>query len=202
MPTNNDDNKPNRINKTTFESKYPYNKVMVTESGHEFHWDDTPGKERIRIAHKSGTYTEISADGKMVNYNVGHAQSYNKGGFSLTIDEMGDIKIEGHGRIGIGGGSHIEVTGDADIVVGGDSHTVVGGNMKAAVAGDMYSGVKGNSNMNVMGSADIKVAGDTSMESGGTHTIKAGNIVLDGDIDHKGNMTTSGVHTDANGLHV
>lgn len=173
-----DSDKPNRVNKTSFKSKYPYNKVMITESGHEIHFDDTVGAERIRIAHKSGTYTEISANGKMVSYVVGHAQNYHKGGFTMTVDEMGDIKIEGHGRIGIGGGSHLEVTGDADIVVGGHAHTVVGGNMKAAVAGNMYAGVNGDSNMNIAGSLNMKVAGEVDMEAGGDFTIKGKNIHL------------------------
>ena len=171
-------NKPTRTNPSSYDQKYPYNRVTVTEGGHEIHFDDTPGKERIRIAHKKGSYVEISPDGKRIDFNVGHSKAYHKGGHTLTIDENGDIKIHGHKRINVGGGSHISVKGDADVVVGKNSHTVVGGNMKAAVAGDAYLGVKGNGNMNVKGNWDVKVGGSTKMTTGGTHTIIASTIHL------------------------
>jgi hypothetical protein len=54
-----------------FKAQYPHNKVMETESGHVFEIDDTPGEERIHIYHKSGTYQEISKDGKKVNKVIG-----------------------------------------------------------------------------------------------------------------------------------
>jgi hypothetical protein len=159
----------NRLPKTTANTQYPYNQVWVTESGHEVQFDNTPGAERIRIAHRKGTYTEISADGRRVDFNVGNHQQYNKGGVTITVDENSDIKISGHQRICVGGGSHIEVAGDANMVVGGDQHSVVGGNLRAAVAGDMYTGVKGNGNMHVAGSMNMEVRGDMTTRVRGTH---------------------------------
>lgn len=181
-----EDNKANRVNKSTYKTRYPYNQVQVTRSGHEIHYDDTPGAERIRFAHKDGSYIEINPGGKVVQFTVGHQQSYNKGGVTLTIDENNDVKIHGHQRLNVSGGSHITVAGDADVVCGGGMNTVVGGDMKAAVAGDGYIGVAGNGNMHingqmalsVEGSMTMDVAGDTTMTTGGTHTIKAGKIDL------------------------
>lgn len=172
------DEKHNRLNKTSYDTKYPYNKVWVTESGHEFHVDDTPGKERIRWAHRKGSYIEISADGRRVDFSVGNSKQYHKGGWTMTVDENGDMKICGHKRINVDGGSHITVKGDADVVVGKNSHMVVGGNMKAAVAGDTYLGVRGNSNINVKGDLHTKVGGNTLHETKGNHTIKAARIDL------------------------
>src|SRR5688572_19830252 len=99
-----EDNKANRINKTTYETKYPYNQCTIFECGHEVHYDNTPGKERIRIAHKHGSYIEMSADGKIVQYTVGNKQEYNKGGVTVTIDENQDMKVHGHARINVSGG--------------------------------------------------------------------------------------------------
>jgi hypothetical protein len=173
-----DGKKPNRANESSYKTKYPYNKAMLTESGHEWHWDDTPGAERIRLSHRKGTYIEISPDGKRVDFNVGNYQQYNKGGLSLTIDENGDMKISGHQRVNVSGGSHITVRGDADIVVGGDASSIVGGDMAAGVAGDMYTGVAGDMNMNIGGNMNMTVDGDTTMETRGDHVIKATNIRL------------------------
>ena len=39
---------------------------MQSESGHVFEVDDTLGKERINLHHRSGTFHEIHADGSEV----------------------------------------------------------------------------------------------------------------------------------------
>lgn len=167
-----------RHDASEFKTRYPHNKVTVTPSGHEFHVDDTPGAERIRWAHKAGTYVEISPDGRKTSVTVGNVQEYARGGVTMTVDHNQDVKVHGHQRLCVAGGQHIEVAGDAAIVVGGDSSTVVAGNMAAAVNGNMYSGVAGDHNMNVGGNMNMKVAGGTTMESGGDHIIKAANIKL------------------------
>lgn len=187
-----DPGKSNRVNKTSYGTKYPYNKVTVTESGHEIHWDDTPGSERIRISHKDGSYFEISPGGKKVEYIVGHDQKYNKGGFTLTVDENHDVKVAGHSRELIGGGKHSEIAGDSKTTIGGHSQIAAAGNMKLGVAGFCQISVQGNCNLNVAGDANMKVAGNmsmdvsgdmgmkvggsTTMETSGDHTIKASNI--------------------------
>ena len=48
--------------------------------------------------------------------------------------------------------------------------------------------------------ADVK-AGESARIEAPTITLK-GNLVIEGDITHTGNMNTSGVHTDSNGVHV
>jgi hypothetical protein len=170
--------KKTRIAKTSYESKYPYNQAFISEAGHEIHIDNTPGKERIRFAHKKGTYIEISPDGRKVELTVGNKQEYNKGGVTITIDENQDVKTHGHKRENNSGGTIVTVKGDADVVVGGHSNMVVGGNMKAAVAGDAYLGVKGNMNQNIKGNMNMKVAGNMTTETGGTHTIIGGIVSI------------------------
>lgn len=56
---------------STYGTKYPFNKVYETPAGHVVEFDDTPGKERVHIFHKTGTYTEISSDGQKVDKVVG-----------------------------------------------------------------------------------------------------------------------------------
>lgn len=49
--------------------RYPNNKVFKTSAGHLIEIDDTPGKERIRIFHKSGSQIQFRIDGS-VNQRV------------------------------------------------------------------------------------------------------------------------------------
>ena len=43
-----------------YNTKYPFNFVHTTKSGHAIELDDTPGHERMHMWHRSGTYEEIS----------------------------------------------------------------------------------------------------------------------------------------------
>jgi hypothetical protein len=56
---------------SAYGTKYPFNKVIRTESGHVIEVDDTPNKERIHIYHKSGTYSEVNTEGRKVDKIVG-----------------------------------------------------------------------------------------------------------------------------------
>lgn len=152
--------------------KYPYNKVTVTESGHEIHYDDTPGKERIRVSHKSGTYTEIYSNGDRTDFVVGNEQKVNKSGITISVENNGDISIGGSSRFLVGGGSHIEVAGDAGIAVGGDVALVSGGKLNMSVK-DAYLGVRGNLNINVAGSTEFQTAENMTMKTGGNQVMTA-----------------------------
>jgi hypothetical protein len=167
--------------KTTFDAKFPYNRATVTESGHEVHFDDTPGKERIRISHKSGTYIERSADGKEVNMVVGSKFDYIKQGYTQTVDKNVDIKVGGASRTSITGSSHSEVKGDSTSAIEGDVKSIIGGDHVSAVKGDSVHGVTGKMTMKVGGGIqfkgdgpkDIKIDGAANIQFGSTLSIYA-----------------------------
>lgn len=173
----------NRLPNTTFAPEYPYNRVTVTEGGHETHVDDTPGNRRIRQSHASGTYSEVSEDGRKVEVVVGNHHQYNKAGYTLTIGENGDIKIQGHARISVGAGSHIEIAGDATIAVGGNLTAKVMGNAKIG-AKEVYVGSTGKMELNAGSDLDIKAGGKISLQAEGqlqgigTNVSLAGNCYL------------------------
>lgn len=149
--------------KSVYDAKYPYNRIEITESGHEIHYDDTPGKERIRHSHKSGTYTEVSHDGKEVHMVVGNRVDYTKQGHTVTVDKNVDQKVGGSSRTSIHGGSHTEVKGNHTTAVDGDMKSMVGKDVVTAVKGDMVTGVKGATKMRLGGGIEIK--GDQKIES-------------------------------------
>lgn len=66
---------------------YPDNKVYETESGHYKEYDDTPGAERIKESHKSGTYYEIDKDGNMT------IDTTESGARTITIKASGEINV-------------------------------------------------------------------------------------------------------------
>lgn len=153
-----------RLPNTDYNAKYPFNKATVTESGHEFHVDDTPGHERIRQAHKSGTYFEISSDGRKVELINGDNYHYVKGGLTLTIDNNGDILIGGNCRLVVKGDVSAEVHGNLNSIVSGDSSSVT--------MGDLTNVVNGNSITSVQGTSVVKAT---------KHKIK-GNVEVDGSV--------------------
>jgi hypothetical protein len=85
--------------KSEYNAEYPYNRVIQTASGHVVEIDDTPGHERINVQHKSGSYIEISPDGKMVIKSASDMYEINAG--KKTIYSAGDIDIVSGGDIAL-----------------------------------------------------------------------------------------------------
>ena len=56
---------------TPYNTQYPYNQVLESESGHIIEIDDTPSAERLHTYHKSGTFEEIHPNGDKVIKIVG-----------------------------------------------------------------------------------------------------------------------------------
>lgn len=149
---------------SSYDTKYPFNRVTVTESGHEEHYDDTPGAERTRFAHKSGTYREVSANGRMVEMVVGGRYDYHKQGHSVTTDGNHDHKVGGSHRTSISGDTHAEVNGTSTSAVNGDHKMLVGGDHVTAINGDSVHGVVGQMTMKLGKGFQIK--GDSTIDSG------------------------------------
>lgn len=141
-----------------FAPKYPYNYALETESGHAFELDDTPGKERIHLAHRNGSYFEVDKDGNKVervqkdNYEVimGDDFIYVKGKAVITVEgnfnlktatvniEAAAINMAADGAIRIKGKSvNIESTGSMDLKAGSGGKFTAGGrlDLKGATAG-------------------------------------------------------------------
>jgi len=55
---------------TPYDSVYPYNSVVESESGHVIELDDTPNAERIHEYHRAGTFYEVHPDGSKVSKTV------------------------------------------------------------------------------------------------------------------------------------
>jgi len=65
---------------------YPLNKVYETETGHYKEYDDTPGDERIKESHKSGTYYEMKNDGTLRIYATKDLEIVTEGDVNITVN--------------------------------------------------------------------------------------------------------------------
>ena len=105
---------------SAFNARYPFNRVIRTESGHIIELDDTPGKERLHIYHKSGTYREINNEGRLVEKIVGDHFEIVLG--DQTVHVKGNVKIvvDNNVDMEVGGNFKLNISGTCDIQSGGN----------------------------------------------------------------------------------
>lgn len=147
---------------TPYNTVYPYNQVLGTESGHYLEFDDSPGSERVHLYHRSGTFFEIHQDGSKVD-------KVSKNKYSIV---MGDDNVY------VMGDCSITVQGNAKVYVQQNCNLKVDGNLDFNVAGNWTNTVGGNAKFNVGGNADFSISGDLSTDTSGTTTINSGADVI------------------------
>jgi len=123
-----DEVKKNQIGpepKSSFNSKYPYNRVLRTKAGHVIEIDDTPDHERIHIFHAKGSYIEINKEGDTVYKSEGQGyQIFNKNNEvflkgNLNVKAEGTITINSDGNMNIQSGGNIDMTASGEINIKG-----------------------------------------------------------------------------------
>jgi hypothetical protein len=126
--------------------KYPYNHATITESGHSFELDDTPGRERIRLQHGGaqtdgvGTFFEIQSDGTRINKIVGDNYEIIAKHNNVIISGVCNITIEGNSIVHVKGDKYEKIAGDYILEVGGKLTQTVGKTSSIISNGDMTVG--------------------------------------------------------------
>ena len=124
---------------------YPYYDVKITDGGHLFAMDDTPGRENIRLQHgKSYTFIEMHPNGDQVHKVFGVD-------YEITIKDK---------KVLIQGRCSVTVMGDCNMEVKGDYNLDVKGNYNLKVAGKY--------NANVVDDFEVVSQGDVSIQAAGT----------------------------------
>ena len=171
---------------------YPYNNVTQTEAGHKFELDDTPGRERVRLEHRSGTFTEMHPNGDVVHKIVGKGYEIIASDKNVLIKGVCNITVQGDSVFHVQGDSYNQVDGNVYQVVNGNSNQLVKGNCEQTVQGDYDMNVSGDINMsatNVNINSDLNVRGDISS----TQTIAAvGNITAGLSVSANKSVETAG----------
>jgi len=126
--------------------KYPYNHATITESGHSFELDDTPGRERIRLQHGGaqtdgdGTFFEIQSDGTRINKIVGDNYEIVAKDNNVIISGVCNITIEGNSVVHVKGDKYEKIDGDYYLEVGGKLSQTVADTSSIISNGDMTVG--------------------------------------------------------------
>jgi hypothetical protein len=122
-----------RLNKVEpasyYEAEYPYNNVYESESGHALEFDDTRGKERVHLYHRSGSYIEMAANGD-------RTERIERNKFTVVVNDE-EVYVQGDVRVYIDGNSTVEIGGNADLTVGGNFKSTIGGTCEITSGGNM-----------------------------------------------------------------
>jgi len=157
-------------------TQYPFNNVMQTESGHFQEFDDTPGNERIRTQHKSGTFTETQADGSVVHKILGTNYT--------IVAKDNNVLIQGICNITVQGDAVLDIHGDAYEHIAGDFNKVVEGNYNVLAKGDLTLSAGGDFNIN-------------NLSATGAVYVQAGDrAVFNTDVTVHGEVLADSLHSD------
>jgi len=161
---------------SAYNAKYPYNNVMQTESGHFQEFDDTPGAERIRTQHRSGTYTEIRPDGTEVHKVMGE-------GYEITVSNK-KVLIQGFCTVTIEGDSVLEVKGNCTQRIKGNFQQLIEGNYDQVVKGEM--------NLSSGKDMSLQVLNPTS---GQLNLLAGDSFIVNSDLVVNGGISGDSVHS-------
>lgn len=117
--------------------EYPYNHVIETDGFNIIELDDTKGKERIHIFHKSGTFYEIHPDGKLVVRSVADAYEAVLGNKTLYVSGDLQVKAAGDMTLSCSGDLRLEAGGDVSIAAGGSFDVGAGGSGSVIASGTL-----------------------------------------------------------------
>lgn len=145
---------------TQYAAKYPYNNVMESESGHIMEFDDTAGKERIHLAHRSGTFFEMYPDGTKVEKIV-------RDNFQIIMKDD-NVYIMGKCNITVQGDAEVYVKKDAFVKVDNNVKVEVGGNYDEHVSGTYK--VRSDGNMS-LSAPNVNLNADGSIRGGAGNSI-------------------------------
>jgi len=158
-----------------YNAQYPFNHVMQTESGHVLEFDDTPNSERIHIYHKSGTFSEIDANGTRVNRIVGDGyEIFERNGY-VQVNGSLNVTVDGAQNILVKNSMNLNVNGATNINVYNDANLNVSGSLNASVAESFK--LKANSIFIEGGTVNIKSNGSLNASGSGSVDIRAGGIL-------------------------
>lgn len=143
---------------TSFEGTYPNVRGWRSQSGHLLEFDDTPGAERVQLAHRSGSRIEMLPDGGTQQVSVG--------GFRRRI--AGNIieEITGNYETTIAGNRVVRITGSDEVIYGSKDITHAYQNL-TVTGKDHIQEWAGNFSQTVLGNFNLAVAAQGSMQFGG-----------------------------------
>jgi hypothetical protein len=167
---------PESAANTEFRPVYPHNNVTQTKSGHSFEMDDTSSRERIRLQHRSGTFTEMHPNGDEVHkiYGDGYTIIFGDHNISIGVEDGNKAKK-----------LNITVYGDVNMYVQGDLIEQVDGNVEQYIKGNYTQVVDGISSITSQGDLNISCGG---FLGGGLNLNVSDALNINGDLSVSGEI--------------
>lgn len=167
---------PESAANTAYPPDYPYNQVIGTESGHLFEMDDSPGRERVRLTHRTGTFIEMHPNGDEVHKVYGD-------GYEITIKDK-----------------NVLIKGTCYVTIEGDALTNIKGSKIEYVEGNYELQVKGNFSQVVGGITNIASKNDLDIRAGnfekGSISLSAPNVIyINSDTAVNGELTAQKIYS-------
>jgi hypothetical protein len=147
---------------------YPHNFVVAVHGGHYVEFDSTPGNERIKVFHKTGTETEVNSDGS-VDINIVDNETKQVDG-TMTETVAGDVTETYQSN------QTLAISVDRTKTVGGDETTEIDGTMDETVDGAVTE-TYGPWTVSVNGACNITATGNVTITSPAT-TVTGGTVSL------------------------
>ena len=163
---------------SAYNAVYPYNHVYESESGHVIEIDDTPGAERIHLAHRTLTRIEIDQEGNLVIKVVGKKFEVTMENSYSHFQNTMNLTVDGECNIYCRSNANLQVDGDLNVHVQGDYTEKVHGNYYTDIDGNRTTKIGGNDDLEVNGNHTTHVGGTSDRESSGPmYDIAGGQVV-------------------------
>jgi hypothetical protein len=140
------------------------NVIAATKSGLTFEMDDTNGRERIRLNHRSGTFVEMHPNGDEVHKIYGD-------GYEIVISNK-KVKVYGSATIVVDKDAAIQVKGNASLKVGKSFTAVVEKNID-------FTSKSGSINLNA---DEVNVNSKGGVNMVGSTTTIPGSLAINGNL--------------------
>lgn len=148
---------------SSYKGEYPYVHAYQSESGLVQEFDDTPGQERFRVRHPTGSYNEYAPDGRTTTKSVGDSYQLTNGNHNLLV--------QGDNKVNIGGNETVYNMGSLNQTVDGDIVKIVHGNTTVTIDGDNNVSIKGSTTITVEGDANVTVQGNAGVNVQGNYDL-------------------------------
>ncbi len=163
-----------------YNTTYPYNRVIETQSGIIIELDSTPNSERIHIYHPSNSYTEVYPDGSKVSKIQGND-------FDIVLQDK-YAYVKGDLLLKVDGNSLVEINGTTDLICNGIATIEL--KDEASITAEKEIFIDGNDSINIMSSNEVNIgsANELNIAGGNTNITATGILTI---------SATSAINVDA-----
>ena len=157
--------------------EYPNNQVKETASGHIIEYDDTYGRERVMIRHKTGSGVEMRADGTVIisstkntiRLSLGDEKVIIEGDVEIAYQQNVKMRVGGDFDLDVAGNYNINVQGDLDENIKGSVFQEVERNYTSLLRQDKFETIRSNNSQFVFGNSKKIVKGNIDNSTEGTY---------------------------------